>query len=691
MRSRNVNGLFLLILFLILIVILLSLGDPISCKRKMESKSKKEQDMGKQEQFWSHLRDSGLLSEEQVGSVRQRLGEAPSHILTSALVEDGLLTPFQVDRLWAGQGKGLVLGQYRILEELGQGGFGCVYKARHTLMNRDVALKVIAPQFVEDSQARARFRREVLATTQLQHPNIVLAYDADEVDDILFLAMEYVDGANLHALVQKQGPLPLGLACAMMHQAARALQYAHEKGMVHRDIKPANVLVPRLADAQLFPEAMGVFFPSLATFANTPLVKIVDFGLARLHPQRTAHSLTLDKDNGFIGTPDYVSPEQARNVHDVDIRADLYSLGCTFYFALTGQRPFKGQTALEIVVQHLEKEAEPLESFRPEVPPALAGIIRRLMAKKRAQRFQSPADLVAELCFLFGMRPMESFAPSPAAPANGKAEKKIAPHHGRSPAPMPPLGLSAETPDNAKTDFDNLPCTAELPVQNYSPEPGRTTVEPASGPAAADPTNEVEVPVLAGSNPPSPELQPPTAQTLRMEDSFRQYWQQWTAVVETLMAVGYAQVGEAKYRLGHGQLLETARFLADTTSGPRKKLFQRLVTLVEPWVTPQALAGIDRETLSRLQQRCQEFDRALGLGKEKGRFRPWLVAWVVSFVAAVVGFFLLAPRLRFPTNWAFSLPALWNFLSANPLLLVILLVPVVVLGATFVLARSSRS
>src|SRR5262249_43137192 len=156
-------------------------------------------------------------------------------------------------------------------------------------------------------------------------------YDANEVDGVLFLAMEYVDGPNLNELVRKQGPLPIGLACAMMHQIGRALQYAHEKGMVHRDIKPANLLVPRAPAAEGVPADSAAATPAPPTAA--PLVKIVDFGLARLHGKSGANTLMLNKERGFVGTPDFVSPEQAQSIHDVDIRSDLYSLGCTFYFA----------------------------------------------------------------------------------------------------------------------------------------------------------------------------------------------------------------------------------------------------------------------------------------------------------------------------------------------------------------------
>jgi serine/threonine-protein kinase len=252
---------------------------------------------------------------------------------------------------------------------------GRVFKAVHQTMNRTVALKLLSPNLVQTSRARELFQREVRAAARLNHANIVTAYDANQIEDRYFLVMEYVDGPNLDQLVRGQKPLPVPLVCEIVRQAANGLQYAHEMGMVHRDIKPANLLV------------------QLAGPNQDLTVKILDFGLARL--QEPGQENLPGGDRVIMGTPDYLSPEQAVSLNDVDIRSDLYSLGCTFYFLLTGRVPFPKGTPLEKLDRHKNEEPVPVEEYRPDVPAPVAGIVRRLMAKYPPHRFQTPAELAA--------------------------------------------------------------------------------------------------------------------------------------------------------------------------------------------------------------------------------------------------------------------------------------------------------
>src|SRR5713101_9320882 len=218
------------------------------------------------------------------------------------------------------------------------------------------------------------------------HPNIVTAYDANQIGDRHYMVMEFVDGPNLEQLVREHGPLPVGQACDFVRQAANGLQFALENHMVHRDIKPANLLVQRAGGSARDSQCV---------------VKILDFGLARLHqrsPEDEPGSNTiLTKENTVMGTPDYVSPEQARDLHKVDIRSDLYSLGCTFYYLLTGQVPFPGGNTVDKLIRHNTDQAPPLEERRPDLPKNIAQIVRKLMAKIPADRFQTPDELMEAL------------------------------------------------------------------------------------------------------------------------------------------------------------------------------------------------------------------------------------------------------------------------------------------------------
>ncbi len=617
-------------------------------------------------EFLEQLRQSKLLSDEQLADALARFPDGtPMHEMTAALVELGLLTAYQINRLWSGQSKGLVLGQYRILEELGRGGFGRVYKAVHRFMNRTVALKVVNPDLLEDDEARAMFRREILAANQLNHPNIVMAYDANEDGDTLFLVMEYVEGQTLHQLVRSQGPLPIGLGCAMLQQAARALQFAHELGMVHRDIKPLNMLIPRDTTSQLTGGAAALA-PS-----SKPLIKIMDFGLARLRGKGTASGLTLQKDKGFMGTPDYVSPEQARNVHDVDIRSDLYSLGCSFYFAFAGQPPFKGGTALETIVQHLEGEAEPLEKCRPEMPAALASVIRRLMAKEPAQRFQGPADVVAELAFLFGGAAM--LAPVPPTPTPVLSVPPIVERR-----PVEARSAAATETFGARRAANLLVKTTLLP---HAP-PDEARIDPPGAPpsAARFDDSAVALPVVVGHV--SPETRdrntkPPT------QREFAELWREWTMIIERVMRRQTAGVAEATYRRLHERLCTAARALAQHVESQQRESFRKAVTILEPWVTLQALAATDRENLASLYQACRQVDIALGIGRR---------GWSAWHWAAVAALFLLVGGLgtfafQMLSRQRFSLQSAWALLEANPVVAMVVVVPLLVLGSFLVFAR----
>jgi len=298
--------------------------------------------------------------------------------LAKELIQRDWLTPLQANLLLQGKGQELVLGAYILLAKLGEGGMGQVFKARQHTLGRIVALKLIRKERLADPSAVRRFQREIRAAAHLDHPHIVRAYDAADIDGSHVLIMEYVEGGcDLARLVKLKGPLPVAQACEFIRQALLGLQHAHERGLVHRDIKPPNLLL----------------------CADGKTVKILDMGLARVHTPGADgdKTSTMTQEGALMGTPDYIAPEQALSSHDVDIRADIYSLGCTFYYLLAGKVPFPGGSLMEKLLKHQTEEPRPLESIRPDVPPGVAAIVRRLMAKGPQDRFQTPAEVSGAL------------------------------------------------------------------------------------------------------------------------------------------------------------------------------------------------------------------------------------------------------------------------------------------------------
>jgi serine/threonine protein kinase len=340
------------------------------------------------------LRRYSLLGARELDELVQDRGTATQEprLLAQRLLERNWLTPYQVNQLLQGKGGELLLGSYVLLERLGEGGAGQVFKARHQKMNRVVAIKLVRKELLTDAEVVARFYREIQIVSQLDHPNIVHAYDAGPAGAGHFLAMEYVEGTDLGKLVKKNGPLQVAQACEYIRQAALGLQHAHERGLVHRDIKPHNLLL-----ASGGRESPG-----------ENLVKLTDLGLARLprvsNEEMTAvltgvrGTGTLTPENAqLIGTIDYMAPEQADNFHQADIRADIYSLGCTFFYLLAGQPPFAAATLPQKLLKHQQTPPPPLSQFRSDVPQSVCRILDKMLAKKPEERYQTPAAVAAAL------------------------------------------------------------------------------------------------------------------------------------------------------------------------------------------------------------------------------------------------------------------------------------------------------
>jgi serine/threonine-protein kinase len=321
----------------------------------------------------SQLIPGGLLR-RLAEEVRHRdCGDLPSHrLLARLLISRGLLSPWQDHQLMQGRWHGFNFGQYRLLDRLGDGGMGRVYLAEQTVMRRRVALKVLPVRMARNELSRKRFDRESRAQASIDHPNVVRLYDAGTVGEAPYLALEYVPGIDLDRLVQQQGPLSPELAADTIRQAALGLAHVHAAGLIHRDIKPANIMVTQSGQA-----------------------KLLDLGVARFDGEDEL--LTLASRGCLVGTIDYLAPEQALDSHDVDQRADIYSLGCTLYYLLTGRVPFPTGSQAEKILSHQVREADAIEDERPEVPARLIQICSWMMSKDPADRPQSAVDLAEAL------------------------------------------------------------------------------------------------------------------------------------------------------------------------------------------------------------------------------------------------------------------------------------------------------
>lgn len=327
------------------------------------------------------LRRCEILDEPQLALIeREATGQfTEPKLFAKELITRGWLTRYQARLLLVGRGSELTLGAYRLLDRLGSGGMGQVFKAVHVPMNRTVALKVVRPELVADEKTLRRFRREVQAAAQLNHPNIVTVFDAAHIGDSYFLAMEYIYGVDFADLVRDSGPLPIHSACDCIRQASVGLQHARDRGLIHRDVKPSNLLLTR----------------------NPPgIVKILDMGLARpvnLDGGRLENQTALTLDGAVLGTPDFMAPEQAKNSRTVDHRADIYALGCTFYYLLTARMPFPIANIMEKLLKHQFEQPYTVELARPGIPSAVQAALQRMMAKDPEDRFQCGDDVAKAL------------------------------------------------------------------------------------------------------------------------------------------------------------------------------------------------------------------------------------------------------------------------------------------------------
>ena len=326
------------------------------------------------ETFVKQLTDSGILTAGKLEDfVPPKASPKDAEELADELVKAGNLTQFQARRVLAGEVRSLILGNYTLVDKIGEGGMGQVFKAEHRRMHRLVAIKKLPPAMTSDPGALARFEREVTAAAKLSHTHIVAAYDADEADGAHFLVMEFVEGRDLSALVKANGPFPPSQAVAYILQAARGLEFAHAKGVVHRDIKPANLLL-----------------------SNDGMVKILDMGLARIETPGEAQA-ELTNSGTIMGTVDYMAPEQGMSTKHADARADIYSLGCSLHYLLTGKPAYAGETVAAKLVAHHTSPIPSLRKVVPELPDVVDKVFSKMIAKQVDDRYQSMTEVVAGL------------------------------------------------------------------------------------------------------------------------------------------------------------------------------------------------------------------------------------------------------------------------------------------------------
>jgi serine/threonine protein kinase len=333
--------------------------------------------------------------------------------------------------------------EYEVVREISRGGMGVVYLARNRRMDRLEALKVVKPALLERDGALERFEREMRAAARLSHTNIVTAYSSPPLEGLLAFAMEYVEGIDLHQIVGTRGVLPVSNACYYVYQAAQGLQHAHDRKMVHRDIKPNNLMLTRDGKKQV--------------------IKILDFGLAKATSENPIDS-GLTGEGQMLGTPSYMAPEQIVSATSADIRADIYSLGCTLYYLLTGGPPFKRKASLfEILEAHRSQVAVPVDEIRPDVPVELAGIVARMLHKDPAQRYQQPVEVAQALAPFF----QQGVKSIPAGNARFTAPSV--------PQPAPETGQSPETASSKAAEATHLPPTPSGAPQPNSPSVRRST------------------------------------------------------------------------------------------------------------------------------------------------------------------------------------------------------------------------
>ncbi len=433
------------------------------------------------------LTKSKLLPAEEVEALHRRWkNEANGHddqteAFGKYLIQRRVLTPYQTAMLQRGRADGFFLNGYKILDRIGKGQMGGVYKAVHTL-GQLVALKILPSSKARDQHVLGRFQREARLLTQVDHPNVVRAYQVGEADRVHYIVMEFLEGETLEEVLERRTRLPCPEAVRLIWQALNGLQHLHDRRMVHRDLKPSNLMLIALAAGE-----------NDTTWNSA--VKIVDIGLGReLFDDNTPEGqieTQLTVEGAVLGTPDYLAPEQARDARTADIRADIYSLGCVLYQSLTGRTPFPDANIMSQMLKHATEKPTPLEQLVPDVPPGLQQVLDVLMAKDVTQRFQTPEEAALALRpFMVRNAGVKSVAASlvPAYRSWLETESALEVNAG-FPAPAPavkpgtdPVKPLASSPPVSPRPAPSAPRSPAVPAPTYPPPVSAAPTYPPPAP-----------------------------------------------------------------------------------------------------------------------------------------------------------------------------------------------------------------
>ncbi len=401
------------------------------------------------------IRKSGLLDEPRLEEYLQKHQKAGTlspdpRKLASHLVRDGLITFFQAEQYLLGKWRGFTIGRYKLLERIGFGSMGPVFLSEHLYMKRRVAIKILPPAKAEEPAALGRFYREARASGILDHPHIVRTHDIDQDGNLHFLVMEYIDGSSFLEIIKKTGPMDFLRATHYIAHAAAALQHAHTAGIIHRDVKPGNVMVDRDGSA-----------------------KLLDLGLAKFYRDINDMLTVKYDENNVLGTADYVAPEQTVNSHKVDTRADIYSLGATFYFLLAGHPLFPEGIVSQKLLWHRTREPKSIREIRPDVPPAIAEVLERMLIKDMNDRYQTMREVVSAFI---------PWTSQPIEPPPVIEMPQLSPAAMEIPSGTPTDNLLSAEP--AASRKATATAVASPPVRPAAAPP-RPTAPPPSAPASA--------------------------------------------------------------------------------------------------------------------------------------------------------------------------------------------------------------